>query len=66
MLMSELLQATKITRNGRISLGQDVMDRIGANVGDHVKLFEQGGFVWLVKDEAPGVPSEAKEAAADA
>lgn len=63
--MSQVLQATKITRNGRISLGQEVMDRMGAKVGDHVKIFEQVGFVWLIKEDVPEVPIEVREAAAD-
>jgi hypothetical protein len=61
--MPELLQATKITRNGRIPLGQKAMDYVDAKVGDYVHIFEQDGVLWRIKGIAPPMANRTVEAA---
>lgn len=49
-----LLQITKITRNGRISLGERAMERLGATEGDYLQIFEDdGGRTCLIKVTPP-------------
>ncbi len=49
--MPHIFQATKIANNGRISLGQEVMDNLRADIGDYVEVFEQYDRAGLIKDE---------------
>jgi bifunctional DNA-binding transcriptional regulator/antitoxin component of YhaV-PrlF toxin-antitoxin module len=49
------LQTTKISVNGRVTLGQTVLDRLNAGVGDFVQFFENdSGRVHLAKVSPPG------------
>lgn len=53
--MSNPIQVTKITRNGRISLGK-AMAAMDVEEGDVVQIYKDGsGKVRLAKVEAPGV-----------
>ncbi len=49
-----LLQITKITRNGRISLGEKAMKDLEVVEGDHLQIFrDKGGRVCLAKVTPP-------------
>jgi bifunctional DNA-binding transcriptional regulator/antitoxin component of YhaV-PrlF toxin-antitoxin module len=53
--MSEHLQVTTVTRNGRISLGKRAMKVLGIEEGQQVQLFEQNGVVYIGKVSIPDV-----------
>lgn len=46
------LQVTTITSLGRIYLGQKVIARLNAQVGDHVQIIDDGESLRIVKVEA--------------
>lgn len=46
------LQVTTITSLGRIYLGQKVIARLNAQVGDHVQIIDEGGILRIAKVEA--------------
>ena len=49
-----LLQITKITRNGRVSLGEKAMKMLDATEGDHLQIFEdEGGHACIAKVVPP-------------
>lgn len=51
-----VLQTTKITVNGRVTLGQTVLKQLDAEVGDFIQFFkDDSGRVWLAKVSPPGV-----------
>ena len=49
-----LLQITKITRNGRVSLGEKAMRQLNVSEGDHIQIFEdEGGRACIAKVVPP-------------
>ena len=48
-----LLQITKITLNGRVSLGENAMTRLKASEGDHIQIFESEGKICIAKVVPP-------------
>ena len=48
------LQITKVTKNERITLGQNALDVLHIHVGDSVQVFEENGRVII----APILPPE--------
>jgi predicted 2-oxoglutarate/Fe(II)-dependent dioxygenase YbiX len=53
--MSEHLQVTTVTRNGRISLGKRAMWILGVEEGQRVQLFEKNGMVYMCKVPVPEI-----------
>lgn len=52
----QVLQTTKITVNARVTLGQTVLGRLDADVGDFVQFFEDSsGRIHLAKVSPPGL-----------
>ena len=52
----QVLQTTKITRNARISLGQDVLETLNADIGDHLQIFkDKQGQVRLARITPPSL-----------
>jgi len=46
------LQVTTITSLGRIYLGQKVINRLNAQIGDHVQIIDEGDHLRITKVEA--------------
>ena len=54
--MTRQLQITKVTKNERITLGEEALETLGIHVGDRVQIYEDGGRVIIAPILPPRVP----------